>query len=259
MTRSLSRTASLAIAGGMLATALPLASAAAAPTSATPGQCRPDHAHVRRVRLHPARGPDLLDLRRPAERPGAHPEPRRVGCAPADQPRRHPDRARARQGALHGPQLRVPHSPEVLRRHELPPPHGIHDSAGGTLGPPVRRPPRDGLGRPGLRVQGRARLGQPARELARLPRREPQGLPARDPRHGQRRPRHQRQPVLPRLRGLAPAPGLHGLRARERRGHEGPRHDRGRRHRPRHRRHDEDGAPAIGATILRAKRTGPGH
>ena len=97
------------------------------------------------------------------------------------------------QVAVHGQQLRQPGPAGLLQRHAVPPVD--HHPAGGAA---VRRPDRRGHRRPGLRV--RQRIPDQPVPARRSGAAAAGGLPARHAGDGQRRSRHQRQPVLPGVR-----------------------------------------------------------
>ena len=108
------------------------------------------------------------------------------------------------EGAEDGQQLRVPRRSPLLRRRHLPPHHQ-------RLHVPGRRPDRHRPRRPRLPVRGRAAQAGAVRD--------------RLGGDGQRRPEHQRQPVLHRSAapsGVAPAAAVHAVRQ----GREGPRRRR---------------------------------
>ncbi len=154
-----------------------------------------------------------------ASKPVNPPQAGKVPTEPAHGQRQHGPPTRATSACtldnakspVHGQQLRQPGPAGLLRRHHLPPAHHRAEPAGAA----VRRPDRHGHRRPRLPVRRRVpdrpvppddpTLGQPV------------DLPARHARDGQRRPGHQRQPVLPGLRRLAAAAAVHGVRHDRRR------------------------------------------
>ena len=107
------------------------------------------------------------------------------------------DRARRGEGSADGQQLRVPRAQPLLRRRHLPPHHQ-------RLRVPGRRSGRHRPGRPRVPLRRRVAEGRPVRDRI-----------AGD---GQRRPRHERQSVLPDLgqvRRPAPAAVLAVRQGRE--------------------------------------------
>ncbi|CAA9210902.1 MAG: Peptidyl-prolyl cis-trans isomerase, partial [uncultured Acidimicrobiales bacterium] len=133
------------------------------------------------------------------------------------------DRARRRGGAEHGEQLRHVGPLPLLRRRHLPPDHqGVHV--------PGRRPGGLRPGRSRLQVRRRAPGPRPLR--------------GRLPGDGQRRPEHERQPVLHRLGAFGRRSPAAVLAVRQ--GGEGPRgrrRDGGRAHLGRRPPEDRRGDP----------------
>ena len=190
----------------------------AAPTAPAPAARRRSCPRSRRPRdlgtncQYPAR-------RRPASKPNKPPRTGEVPTDPAADQRQHVHRpgqhrpsARQRQGAVHGQQLRQPGPAGLLQRHPVPP--ADHQSPG-LVGAAVRRPDRHRA--PAARATSSPTSTRPTSTSPTTRAAAAGDLPARHAGDGQRRARHQRQPVLPGLQGFAAAARLHRVRHDRRR------------------------------------------
>ena len=207
--------------------------AASATSAAATGRDRPRHVRLPVRRRAP---PSRHRRRRPTTCPRAAPSPSTLQTTRPARSALTLDRA---AGAVHREELRQPGRAGYYDGTPLPPAHHRR----GPQGAAVRRPDRHRHRRPRLHDPGRG--ADDARPVA-VGRRHGD-LPARHRRDGQdRRAELGRQPVLPGLRRLDAAAGLHRLR-HDRRGRAG--HDR-RRRRGRHGRQ-----PTARATASRSPRS----